>query len=120
MLLSFKAEIQDKLNDQPPSQEPIPVKWDVLSQVLGKEKPGRVRGMGAGVTPSRVDAQIQNTSWKATLEAKLEASNKRMTALEDIILTLVSFMLYPCLYQIIVYMPKCYQADSGFHIRNFI
>ncbi|KAL6218695.1 hypothetical protein ACLB2K_011905 [Fragaria x ananassa] len=53
------AEMEAKLAEQPPTEGPIPVKHDVLSQVLGKEKNGRVRGMGEGITPSRVDAQLQ-------------------------------------------------------------
>ncbi|KAL6222475.1 hypothetical protein ACLB2K_005867 [Fragaria x ananassa] len=47
------AELQKKLDEQPPNEGPIPIKFDVLSQVLGKEKSGGIRGMGAGVTPSR-------------------------------------------------------------------
>ncbi|KAL6228419.1 hypothetical protein ACLB2K_002369 [Fragaria x ananassa] len=50
---------------------------DGCHNVLGKEKSGRVRGMGAGVTPSRVDAQIQSASWKNSLEEKLEANCMR-------------------------------------------
>ncbi|KAK9943083.1 hypothetical protein M0R45_008704 [Rubus argutus] len=48
------AEIQTKLAENPIDLEnPIPLKEDVLTQVLGKERPGRVRGLGAGVTPSK-------------------------------------------------------------------
>ncbi|KAL6134512.1 hypothetical protein ACLB2K_066743 [Fragaria x ananassa] len=79
------AELQKKLDEQPPNEGPIPIKFDVLSQVLGKEKSGRVRGMGAGVTPSRVDAQIQSASWKKSLEEKLEANCERTKLLEQIL-----------------------------------
>ncbi|KAL6200265.1 hypothetical protein ACLB2K_030047 [Fragaria x ananassa] len=41
--------------------------------------------MGAGVTPSRVDAQIQSVSWKKSLEEKLEANCKCTKLLEQIL-----------------------------------
>ncbi|KAL6176678.1 hypothetical protein ACLB2K_053311 [Fragaria x ananassa] len=62
------AEMEAKLDEQPPTEGPIPVKHDVLSQVLDMEKNGRVRGMGAGITPSRVDAQLQSGAWKQAFE----------------------------------------------------
>ncbi|KAL6179861.1 hypothetical protein ACLB2K_046532 [Fragaria x ananassa] len=40
------AEMEAKLAEQPSTEGPIPVKHDVLSQVLGKEKNGRVREIG--------------------------------------------------------------------------
>ncbi|XP_040365495.1 uncharacterized protein LOC121050192 isoform X1 [Rosa chinensis] len=79
-------EIQAKLDVQPPSEGHIPVKYDILSQVLGKERPGRVRGLGSGVTPSKVDAQLESSSWKQTLENKIDAMSERTKLLEDIIL----------------------------------
>ncbi|KAL6183404.1 hypothetical protein ACLB2K_044815 [Fragaria x ananassa] len=53
-MAAIMVELQKKLDEQPPNEGPIPIKFDVLSQVIGKEKSGHVRGMGAGVTPSRV------------------------------------------------------------------
>ncbi|XP_062017879.1 uncharacterized protein LOC133734269 [Rosa rugosa] len=79
-------EIQAKLDAQPPSEGRIPIKYDTLSQVLGKERPGRVRGLGSGVTPSKVDAQLESSSWKQTLENKIDAMSERTKILEDIIL----------------------------------
>lgn len=55
---SHESKIHD--NDQP-----VHVKWDALSQVLSKEKGGScVRGLVAGVTPSRIDLQMQNNAWR--------------------------------------------------------
>ncbi|KAL6139057.1 hypothetical protein ACLB2K_064334 [Fragaria x ananassa] len=82
------AEMEAKLAEQPPTEGPIPVKHDVLSQVLGKEKNGRVRGMGAGITPSRVDAQLQSGAWKQAFEDKLEATFAKTKMLEDMIFRL--------------------------------
>ncbi|KAL6198919.1 hypothetical protein ACLB2K_028707 [Fragaria x ananassa] len=42
------AELQRKLDDQPPNEGPIPIKFDILSHVLGKEKSGRSRSVTGG------------------------------------------------------------------------
>lgn len=85
--------MEAKLAEQPPNEGSVPVKYDVLSQVLGKEKNGRVRDLGAGVTPSRVDAQLQSSSWKQDFEEKLKVYSERTKILEDIIFELVSFVV---------------------------
>ncbi|KAL6194313.1 hypothetical protein ACLB2K_035397 [Fragaria x ananassa] len=82
------AEMEAKLAQQPPTEGPIPVKHDVLSQVLGKEKNGLVRGMGAGITPPRVDAQLQTGCWKQAFEERLEANYERTKMLEEIVFRL--------------------------------
>lgn len=90
--------MEAKLAQQPPTEGPIPVKHDVLSQVLGKEKNGRVRGMGAGITPSRVDAQLQTGCWKQAFEERLEANYERTKMLEEIVFRLVIISSYVYIY----------------------
>ncbi|VVA41537.1 PREDICTED: LOC110785510 isoform [Prunus dulcis] len=48
----WKENIKEKMVEAPASENPISIKEDALTQVLGKEHPGRVRGLGFGVTPS--------------------------------------------------------------------
>lgn len=70
----------------PASENPIPIKEDALTQVLGKEHPGRVRGLGFGVTPSQVDAHIQNNSWKQSMLTQMAALTARQKLLEDFVM----------------------------------
>lgn len=72
--------------EAPTSENPISIKEDALTQVLGKEHPGRVRGLGFGVTPSQVDAQIQNNSWKQSIITQVAALTERQKFLEDFIM----------------------------------
>ncbi|KAL5849788.1 hypothetical protein ACOSQ4_007801 [Xanthoceras sorbifolium] len=59
---------------------------DSLAKVLGAEKHGRVRGLGFGATPSRVQTQIQSGGRVKQLEAELKATNDQMASLKDMIM----------------------------------
>ncbi|KAL5752345.1 hypothetical protein ACOSQ2_022852 [Xanthoceras sorbifolium] len=58
---------------------------DSLAKVLGAEKRGRVRGLGFGATPSRVQTQIQSGGRVKQLEAELEATNDQVASLKKMI-----------------------------------
>ncbi|KAL5757797.1 hypothetical protein ACOSP7_020408 [Xanthoceras sorbifolium] len=58
---------------------------DSLAKVLGADKRGRVRGLGFGATPSRVQTQIQSEGIVKQLEAELEATNDQVASLKDVI-----------------------------------
>ncbi|KAL5776265.1 hypothetical protein ACOSP7_009191 [Xanthoceras sorbifolium] len=59
---------------------------DSLAKVLGAEKRGRVRGLGFGATPSRVQTQIQSGGRVKQLEAELKATNDQVASLKDMIM----------------------------------
>ncbi|KAI5350969.1 hypothetical protein L3X38_003860 [Prunus dulcis] len=86
MLDKWKENIKEKMAEAPASENPISIKEDALTQVLGKEHPGRVRGLGFGVTPSQVDAQIQNNSWKQSMITQVAALTECQKFLEDFII----------------------------------
>jgi hypothetical protein len=56
-----------------------------LTQVLGKERPGRVRGLGAGVTPSKVDAALVNSQQIQGLVNLVNSMKERQTMLENLL-----------------------------------
>ncbi|KAL5763839.1 hypothetical protein ACOSQ2_016433 [Xanthoceras sorbifolium] len=65
--------VQIAMSTCPPNDNNI--KEDSLTKVLGAEKRGRVRGLGFGATPSRVQTQIQSGGRVKQLEVELEATN---------------------------------------------
>ncbi|KAK9912428.1 hypothetical protein M0R45_036293 [Rubus argutus] len=90
------AEIQTKLAENPIDLEnPIPLKEDVLTQVLGKERPGRVRGLGAGVTPSKVDAALVNSQQIQGLVNLVNSMKERQTMLENLLAQKLGINLHP-------------------------
>ncbi|KAL5732587.1 hypothetical protein ACOSP7_031943 [Xanthoceras sorbifolium] len=50
---------------------------DAVSQVLGKEHRGRVRGLGGGVTPTRVNASVVGKQTTTQLREEMKKQNKR-------------------------------------------
>ncbi|KAL5808642.1 hypothetical protein ACOSQ3_029333 [Xanthoceras sorbifolium] len=58
---------------------------DSLAKVLGAKKRGRVRSLGFGATPSRVQTQIQSGGRVKQLEAELEATNDQVTSFKEMI-----------------------------------
>lgn len=64
------------------------IKEDALTMILGPERPGCVRGIGFGVTPSKVDAQTQSCVWKQELQNELKKLVERQQYLGDMILQL--------------------------------
>ena len=74
--------IQDKIktiDSEMDSTSSLSIRDDVVSQVLGKDKSGRVRGMGGGITASKLafiearDTHVQKLeATKAELLIKVE------------------------------------------------
>ncbi|KAL2542349.1 Transposase 23 domain-containing protein [Abeliophyllum distichum] len=59
------------------------IRDDAIARVLGPERRARVRGLGFGATPSRVDAQIQSNRRVRELESQLQTQSERMGTLEE-------------------------------------
>ncbi|XP_022886843.1 uncharacterized protein LOC111402733 [Olea europaea var. sylvestris] len=74
---------------------------DVVARVLSPECHGRVRGLGFGVTLSKVDEQIQSNSQVRELESQLQTQSERVGALEEKVEALL--MLSQVTYFIIIY-----------------
>lgn len=49
-----KGKVKNIERSTTPSQDPIQEEMEIMSEVLGNERNGRVRGMGLGPTPSTV------------------------------------------------------------------
>lgn len=85
--MKFQKEITDHVQANPETQENI--HEDALTHVLGPERHGRVRGVGFGVTPTKLNAHIQYSGKVKELEQKFQnqtslvhAQNQRMETLE--------------------------------------
>ncbi|KAL5769773.1 hypothetical protein ACOSP7_013927 [Xanthoceras sorbifolium] len=50
---------------------------DAVSQVLGKEHQGRVRGLGGSITPTRVNAYVANKQTIAQFREEMKKLNKK-------------------------------------------
>ncbi|KAL5732386.1 hypothetical protein ACOSQ2_032078 [Xanthoceras sorbifolium] len=50
---------------------------DAVSQVLGKEHRGRVRGLGGGITPTKVNASVVGKQTTTQLREEMKKQNKR-------------------------------------------
>jgi hypothetical protein len=59
------------------------IRDDAVARILGPERHGRVRGLGFGVVPSKVDGQIQSSGRVRELETQLQTQAQRMGALEE-------------------------------------
>ncbi|XP_062000000.1 uncharacterized protein LOC133746278 isoform X3 [Rosa rugosa] len=66
--------------ENPPSANSI--RDDALARVLGPETRGRVRGLGFGTTPSRVNATIQGSAKVKELEATVLSQSQRLAQVE--------------------------------------
>ncbi|KAL5824682.1 hypothetical protein ACOSQ3_020745 [Xanthoceras sorbifolium] len=68
----------------------------VVSQVLGKEHRGRVRGLGGGITPTRVNASVVGKQTTTQLREEMKKQNKRhedeMNTLKQQLKDLQSFL----------------------------
>ncbi|KAL6194566.1 hypothetical protein ACLB2K_035648 [Fragaria x ananassa] len=70
------AEVQKKIDEATDDGEAI------LTQVLGLERPGRIRGVGAGVTKTKLYAQAQSDAKIEKLEAKLQVMTTKYQKIE--------------------------------------
>nr|XP_011465857.1 PREDICTED: uncharacterized protein LOC105351934 [Fragaria vesca subsp. vesca] len=70
------AEVQKKIDEATDDGE------DILTQVLGPERPGRIRGVGAGVTKTKLYAQAQSDAKIEKLEAKLQVMTTKYKKIE--------------------------------------
>ncbi|XP_022857085.1 uncharacterized protein LOC111378150 [Olea europaea var. sylvestris] len=81
------AETLRKIEDCAESISDTPAKNsirdDAVARILGPERRGRVRGLGLGVTPSKVDGNVQSSEKVRELESKLQTQSVRMEAFEE-------------------------------------
>lgn len=66
------------------------IKEDAMSQVLGKDKPGRVRGMGRGITATKLAFMTARDSHVQKLEAQQAELQKEVLGLKDVVRGLAS------------------------------
>ncbi|KAL4306423.1 hypothetical protein AHAS_Ahas16G0176800 [Arachis hypogaea] len=90
---------EEKQDEQQDESSRLLSQNDSIAQVFGKEKPGRVRGMGAGPTPSQLfgpnsralvnGVQIEETKRKLLeLQAELEREKLKRKVMEDALIYL--------------------------------
>ncbi|XP_022852388.1 uncharacterized protein LOC111374014 isoform X1 [Olea europaea var. sylvestris] len=81
------AETLMKIKDYAESISDTPaensIRDDDVARILGPERRGRVRGLGLGVTPSKIDGNTQSNEKVRDLENKLQTQSVRMEALEE-------------------------------------
>jgi hypothetical protein len=77
--------VQKKIEDCAKSISDTPTENSILddavARILGPEHRGRVRGLGFGITPSKVDGHIQSNVRVRELESKVEALEEKVEAL---------------------------------------
>ncbi|KAI9166208.1 hypothetical protein LWI28_028036 [Acer negundo] len=76
-----------QLTEYPPNDNNL--KENSLTEGLGPERRGRVRGLGFGATPSQVNAQIHSGGRVKELEAKLKATNGQVASFQDTVTAVV-------------------------------
>ncbi|KAK9155289.1 hypothetical protein Sjap_002769 [Stephania japonica] len=89
--LEWKKKIKESSQD-PNYKSSFSIKDDLLSQVIGPEHPGCVRGLGFGATSSNINAQLQVVSWKQAMNNKVNEVMERQKVVEEIISQLTSSM----------------------------
>ncbi|KAK9137650.1 hypothetical protein Sjap_008244 [Stephania japonica] len=87
----FQKKIKESSQD-PNYKSSFSIKDDLLSQVIGPEHPGCVRGLGFGATSSNINAQLQVVSWKQAMNNKVNEVMERQKVMEEIISQLTSSM----------------------------
>ena len=55
-----------------PSHDSTSLRDDAVVKVLGPERPGHVRGLGFGVTPTKVDVSLHSNARVTTLENQIQ------------------------------------------------
>lgn len=56
---------------------------DAIARVLGRDKRGQVRGLGFGVTLSRIDGQVRSEQKVRVLELKLKETNDMVAKMQE-------------------------------------
>lgn len=79
----MQREIEECL---PESQIETNIDGDAISLVFGKEARGRVRGLGFGVTPSRVGACVQQNGKIKQLEESMQEMMRQMQEMKSMIM----------------------------------
>ncbi|RXH86539.1 hypothetical protein DVH24_021812 [Malus domestica] len=85
------ARLEDELDDiklanEMPTTDNASIKDDALSQTLGPEHRGRLRGGGYGVTPSRYDAQTYASMSNRELRDRLQNVEGKLREVFDLVL----------------------------------
>ncbi|RXH97203.1 hypothetical protein DVH24_035871 [Malus domestica] len=85
------ARLEDELDDiklanEMPTTDNGSIKDDALSQALGPEHRGRLRGGGYGVTPSRYDAQTYASMSNRELRDRLQNVEGKLREVFDLVL----------------------------------
>ena len=78
------------------------VKDDPVSQVLGKDKPGRIKGMGRGITVTKIEFIQPRDSHVQKLEAKQAELQDVVRGLEDVVCGLAASDT-----KVLCQFPKC-------------
>ncbi|KAF6164126.1 hypothetical protein GIB67_017710 [Kingdonia uniflora] len=79
------VKIEELKMSLPLNSTPPPLKDDMLSQVLGPERQGRVRALGFGVTPTRLGIISQTTGRVAELEEQQAVMMGKMEKMSNLI-----------------------------------
>ncbi|MQM17327.1 hypothetical protein Taro_050296 [Colocasia esculenta] len=89
---SWKTKLQEVKITQPSSSSSSSIvsAYDIYSQVYGKERPGRVRGVGTGPTPTSLwgtssQCQAQLRAENAQLNAMVKELSERLGKVESIV-----------------------------------
>ncbi|KAF6167570.1 hypothetical protein GIB67_031153, partial [Kingdonia uniflora] len=83
------VKIEELKKSLPLNSTPPPLKDNMLSQVLGPERQGRVRALRFGVTPTRLGIISQTTGRVAELEEQLAAMMGKMEKMSNLISKLI-------------------------------
>ncbi|ONK76164.1 uncharacterized protein A4U43_C03F24610 [Asparagus officinalis] len=107
----YQSDKLKKIETATPSSSSTNVREDALSKVLGKDKPGRLRGMGRGVTISKVS--FLQARDKHVLQLKEENSEfrNRIQHLETVVHKLVGNHQAVC--DIDLFMLLCAMSFDG-------
>ncbi|KAL5855036.1 hypothetical protein ACOSQ4_004838 [Xanthoceras sorbifolium] len=58
---------------------------DIVSQVLGKEDHGQVRGLGSGITPTRVNASVASKQTTTRLRSEMNILKQQLQDLQSFV-----------------------------------
>ena len=81
----FQRQVRQKMAEQGTSQTRSSLKDDAISQVLGPDRRGRVRGFGFGAVPSKIDGQTHASKRIKMLETALLANSQELQGLKMLV-----------------------------------